>query len=227
MNKLIIQSNNLLKSGKFEYAFCGGQAIDLFLGYESRVHGDIDICAYWNERDEIIRFMQSRGFYVYEMLGGGRAHRITDISVQMKTKRNIFCFKEGCPLVKLYPHDENDCCRIEFFHVGQTELNFIEFLFNDRSEAQFEYARDREIKREIDKAVLSADGVPYLAPELCLLYKSTDTERKGYQQDFELTYPAMNPEQQSWLRNALIRLYPQGHRWIGVTLPDLNKSENP
>ena len=77
-------------------------------------------------------------------------------------------------MVKLYPHDENDCCWIEFFHTGQAEFDFIEFLFNDRSETQFEYARDREIKRDFDKAVLTVDGIPCLAPEICLLYKSTE-----------------------------------------------------
>ena len=214
MNSLIARSNSLLKLGKFEYAYCGGQAIDLFLGHESRVHGDIDICAFWPERDDIILFMQSQGFLVYEMLGGGRAHRITDISKQMRQKRNIFCFKEGCPLVRLYPHDENDCCYIEFFHVGQTELDFIEFLFNDKSETHFEYARDREIKREIGKAILYADDVPYLAPELCLVYKSTDTDREGYRQDFELAYRAMNAEQRQWLQSAFKNLYPQGHKWL-------------
>ena len=214
MNPLIIEANDLLKTGGFEYAFCGGQAVDLFLGYESRTHGDIDVCAFWNERDRIILYMQSQGFQVYEMLGGGRAHRITDVSNQIYEKRNIFCFKEGCPLVRLYPLDENDCCWMEFFHVGQTELNFIEFLFNDRSETLCEYARDREIKRELGKALLSLDGVPYMSPELCLLYKSTDTEREGYQQDFELAYTAMDEEQRDWLRNALIKLYPEGHKWI-------------
>lgn len=214
LNRLIIEANDLLKSGGFEYAFCGGQAIDLFLGYESRLHSDIDICSYWSDRDRIILFMQSQGFYVYEMLGSGRAHRITDISRQMYIKRNIFCYKESCPLVKIYPHDDNDCCFIEFFHIGQTEFDFIEFLFNDRSETQFEYARNREVKREIGKVVLFSDGIPYLSPEICLLYKSTDTEREGYQQDFELAYHAMNLEQREWLKDALVRMYPQGHKWL-------------
>ena len=214
MNKLVKESAELLNAGNFEYQFCAGQAIDLFLGRETRVHGDIDICAYWPERDDIIRYMQSQGFEVYEMLGGGRVHKITDPAVQMYQKRNIFCVKDDCPLVKLYPLDENDCCWLEFFHIGQTELNFIEFLFNDRSETHFEYARDREIKRDIDKAILSRDGIPYLAPEICLLYKSTDIEREGYQQDFELTYPELNDEQKLWLQSALKRLYPDGHKWI-------------
>ena len=55
---LVSQANELLKAGGFEYAVGGGQAIDLFLGYESRTHGDIDIIAFWKDRDMIIQFMQ-------------------------------------------------------------------------------------------------------------------------------------------------------------------------
>lgn len=216
MNRLVMEANELLKNGGFRYAFCGGQALDLFLGYESRIHGDIDICAFWNERNSIIQFMQSMGYKVYEMLGGGRAHAITDGSDLVEKKKNIFCFREGCPLVKTYPPDEDGSCWMEFFHIGQSKLDYIEFLFNDQSQDAFEYARNREITLKMEKAVLSRDGIPYLAPELCLLYKSTDTEREGYQQDFELTYQSMNALQREWLRKALLKEYPKGHPWLDV-----------
>ncbi len=216
MNQLVTEANELLRNGGFEYAFCGGQALDLFLGYESRVHGDIDVCVYWDERNRIIRYMQSQGFEVFEMLGGGRAHRITDVSDQIQKKKNIFCFRNGCPLVKTYPPDGDGCCWMEFFHIGQTELDFIEFLFNDQSQGAFEYARNRMIALEMEKAVLFRDGVPYLAPELCLLYKSTDIEREGYQQDFELVCRAMDPARREWLRNAFRQEYPGGHPWLDV-----------
>ena len=55
MNKLIQEANELLKNGGFDYAFCGGQGLDLFLGYESRTHGDIDICAF---RDDIYGILE-------------------------------------------------------------------------------------------------------------------------------------------------------------------------
>ena len=216
MNKLVTEANELLKKGGFEYAFCGGQALDLFLGYESRVHGDIDVCAYWEDRNRIIQHMQSQGFSVYEMLGGGRAHPVTDVSYQMQKKKNIFCFRKDCPLVKTYPPDEDGCCWMEFFHIGQTELDFMEFLFNNKSQDAFEYARNREITLEMERAVLFRDGIPYLAPELCLLYKSTDIEREGYQRDFDLVYPVMDPSQREWLRKALLREYPKGHPWLDV-----------
>ena len=31
------------------------------------------------DRDAVLAYMQSAGFEVYEMLGGGKAHRITDL----------------------------------------------------------------------------------------------------------------------------------------------------
>lgn len=213
---LVKQADAFLRAGGFAYAIGGGQAIDLFLGYESRVHGDIDVIAFWDERDRIIQFMWEHGFHVCEMLGGGRVHHITDLARQRYVKRNLCCFRDGCPLVKAYPPDEDGCGRFEFFHTGQTELDFIEFLFNDKSATHFIYARDREIQRALDKAVLDADGVPYLAPELCLLYKSTDTEREGYQQDFELASAVLDGEQRAWLQRALERCYPHEHKWLAA-----------
>ncbi len=93
MTSLIKQADELLKNNGFEYAFCGGWAIDMFIRAKTRKHSDIDVMAYWSERDKIIQHMQSLGFLVYEMLGGGKAHHVTDIHHQIKSKRNIFCFK--------------------------------------------------------------------------------------------------------------------------------------
>ena len=56
--------------------------------------------------------------------------------------------------------------------------------------------------------------VEILAPEICLLYKSTDTARDGYQQDYDLTIKVMNYEQLEWLNNALALANPNGHKWI-------------
>jgi len=214
MNNLVHEANNLLKNGSFDYAFCGGHALDMFLGYESRVHGDIDICAFWEDRDKIIEYMISQGYKVYEMLGGGRAHPITGTSNLIRLKKNIFCCLEDCPLVKTYTIEEDGNCWMEFFHVGQTKLDYIEFLFNNKSDSRFEYVRNPEITLELDKAICFSDDIPYLAPEIILLYKSTDIDRQGYQQDFELAYKAMSDEQKQWLQSALKREFPDGHKWI-------------
>ncbi len=213
MNHLVEEANALLQGQDFFYAICGGFALDLFLGYESRVHGDIDVLAFWEDRETIITYMQSKGFFVYEMLGGGKVHRITDVRTQEKLRKNIFCCTEDCELVRLYDTEEQDVFWFEFQHIGLSTLNYIEFLFNEKTEDEFVYVRDNRVKRELGKAILVKDGVTYLAPELCLLFKSTDIEREGYQQDFELAVDKLSQEQRTWFENAMEMLYPEGHKW--------------
>ncbi|MBQ8800155.1 MAG: hypothetical protein IJZ55_11385 [Lachnospiraceae bacterium] len=213
MNRLVEEANTLLQGQDFSYAICGGFALDLFLGYESRVHGDIDVLAFWEDREKIIIFMQSKGFCVFEMLGGGKVHRITDIRTQEKLRKNIFCCTKDCELVRLYDTEEQDVFYFDFQHIGLSKLNYIEFLFNEKTEDEFVYVRDNRVKRELEKALLKKDGIPYLSPELCLLFKSTDIEREGYQQDFELTVERLNGEQRAWFEKTIDMLYPEGHKW--------------
>lgn len=213
MNQLIEEVNALLQGQDFSYAICGGFALDLFLGYESRTHGDIDILAFWEDRETIITFMQSKGYCVFEMLGGGKVHRITEIRMQEKLRKNIFCCTEDCELVRLYETEEKDVYWFDFQHTGLSKLNYIEFLFNEKTENEFVYVRDNRIKRKLESAILQKDGIPYLSPELCLVFKSTDIEREGYQQDFELTVERLNGEQRIWFEKAMEMLYPEGHKW--------------
>lgn len=213
MEQLIRQANELLKNQGFEYAFCGGWAIDLFLGKETRTHGDIDILAYWPERDKIIEWAWSQEFLVYEMLGGGKVHRITDVRDQVVCKRNIFCCTPDCELVSLTATEEENIYFLDFQHTGLKKLNFLEFLFNGKKDGDLLYARNEAIKQALEEAVLYRDGIPYLSPEMCLLYKSTDTEREGYQDDYDRAMAVMDRRQKRWLNDALTVMYPQGHKW--------------
>lgn len=43
---IIHQAHDLLKTQPFDYAICGGFAIDLFLGETTRPHGDLDMLVY-------------------------------------------------------------------------------------------------------------------------------------------------------------------------------------
>lgn len=213
MNFLINQADDLLKNHGFEYAFCGGWAIDLFVGAITRKHSDIDILAYWSQRDMIIQYMQSLDFVVYEMLGNRKAHQITNIHHQIKSKRNIFCCKVDCELVKLSNSDEDEIFFIDFNLLGQTKLNFIEFLFNEKTDAELLYARNHSIRQPLCDAILYNNELPYLSPEMCLLYKSTDIEREGYQSDYAVSLSKMSKRQRQWLDNALKVMYPSGHKW--------------
>ena len=214
MNSLILECNNLLKGHGFEYAFCGGHALDIQIGESTRPHGDIDLSAYWEDRNKIIGFMQLHGWTVYEAMGGGKIHLITDTDGQKLIKLNIFCVKGGCTFF----HTElikNGVYRCDIDHIEQKNLDYIEFLFNRRTADDFIYSRNNEIRREIGRAILYKDGMTYFAPELVLLYKSTDLLRNENRQDFEMMIPHLPEESRKWLQNALIKAFPNGHEWIG------------
>jgi hypothetical protein len=59
---------------------------------------------------------------------------------------------------------------------------------------------------------ISTQGIPYLAPEIQLLYKAKNPRPKD-EADFILTLPALNGERRHWLKNALTVIYPQ-HPWL-------------
>ncbi len=62
--------------------------------------------------------------------------------------------------------------------------NFIS-LIDDESAECFIYTNNDKIQRQRDKAILSCGGIPYLSPELVLMYKLTDTAREVNRTDFE------------------------------------------
>lgn len=103
---------------------------------------------------------------------------------------------------------------VDFDSKGQEKLAFIEFLFNDKSDNSFLYARNHDVSLALSQAILSRRGIKYLAPEIVLLYKSTDTVREGYQLDYDLAMERMSPEQKEWLMAALKTMSPAGHKWI-------------
>jgi hypothetical protein len=64
--------------------------------------------------------------------------------------------------------------------------------------------------------LLSDEGIPFLAPELVLLYKSKSTsgkKRSKDKADFEEVYIRLEPERRIWLRWALLSVDPS-HPWI-------------
>ena len=210
MNALLEQADRLLQNIKIRWAFCGGYALDLFLNRETRKHSDIDICVFENDRELILDYMLSHDWNVYQFLGSGKVRPI-----KMKTEsdpgRNLMCIKEGCRLVKFNLCKETGLLQHEFYHIGMDRLDYLEFLFNCVHGDHFIFNLDLE--REMEKAILYNKGLPYLAPELVLLYKSSRADNPEYQFDYHITAPHLNHEQLLWFHNGLEKLYPKGHPW--------------
>jgi hypothetical protein len=73
--------------------------------------------------------------------------------------------------------------------------------------------RDDSIRRPYAEVIgLAADGVPYLVPEIVLLFKAKHRRPKD-EADFAGTLPLLSPAQRAWLAGALAVVHP-GHEWL-------------
>lgn len=212
-NDLMERTKELLSDSGILWAVCGGFALDLFLEENTRRHGDIDICVFEQDRERACGFMLRNGWNVYEFRGGGILRPLNSAS-SSETGRNLMCVMDGCDIVQFYPYDNNsDLLYYEFYHKGIAELNYLELLFNAVSDDYFLFNSRKDVKRELSKAILFRNGIPYLAPELVLLFKASRADIPEYSSNFEKTFPNMNDDQRQWFHQNLNAIYPDGHIW--------------
>ena len=210
---LINQLNDFMAQMGVDYAICGGHAIDLFLGRKTRPHKDLDVAVYWDDRNKIVQHMLDAGWDVYEPCGTTYLHKINSVAEQKRIKSNIWCVKPSNTHYKFTEHEKN-MYAVDFDNSEQVELDYIEFLFNTREDGAFLYAKDHSINLGMDKAILEIDGIPYLAPEMILLYKSSAADDFDYQLDFDNSSKKLSVEQTAWLKKSLSVMFPDGHKWL-------------
>lgn len=216
MEKLL-QIKNFFQRAPFEWAVCGGVAIDRFLGVNTREHKDIDVAVFWGDRNKIIDFMLDAGWRVFEFCGNGVVHELFD-SAQPLVWRNLFCFTSDNTNCQMSSIGMDDTYRFTFVPTKQKGFNYVEFLFNRRDEDSFVYHWNHSITLPLDKSILKVDGVPILCPEIVLLYKSTYADsmdrESDHSQDFQVTLPFLNMEQRTWLKAAIESEHSKNHPWV-------------
>ena len=131
----------------------------------------------------------------------------------MCVKSNIWCIKPTNQHYECIEH-EKDMFAVNFDNSEQTDLDYIEFLFNTKTNEHFLYSRNHDVKLELNKAVLHIENIPCLAPEMVLLYKSTAADEPEYQLDFDNTLVKLDNGQLSWLKESLAVMFPDGHKWL-------------
>lgn len=65
-----------------------------------------------------------------------------------------------------------------------------------------------------DIILRTADGIPFLAPELVLLFKAKNVRPKD-QADFETALPHLSPGRRATLADLIVRGYPE-HQWLAA-----------
>jgi len=172
-----------LASSNAPWWIAGGWALDVFRGATSRSHADLDIGIL--RRDVSTVLLGFSNWDVYEAKAGRLAAR--------------------CP-PRLDVHSL--WCRPT---VGDPWT--IELMLDESDGDTWVYRRDRRIRRSMATAIRhSPDGLPHLAPEIQLLYKSKAPRHRD-EVDFAQIAPLLTADARRWLHDA-IQLTAPDHKWI-------------
>ena len=171
-----------LTSAGVDWMVAGGWAIDLFLGHVTREHADVDL-AVWRDQQERLRQSFSGWTFVVADAGVLRPWAAHD--------------RLEWPLHEIHAT-----------HVGE----HLEFLLNDRTDHSWTYRRDPTIRRHLSLASRQRAGIPYLAPEIVLLYKAK-APRTSDELDLRAAILHLEPEPRLWLYQAIAHASP-AHPWL-------------
>lgn len=178
-----------LKSLPHPWYISSGWALDLFLGRVTRVHHDVDVVVARQDQLVLQQHLTTRGWILLTPIDGRLEPWPSAMRLELP-RHQVHAHRDGA---------------------------FIDVLISDIGEGIWRYRRDPVVVRTIDRiGRVTSEGIPFLAPELVLLFKSKNTSnvsRDKDQIDFEQARGHLEPEQRAWLRWALLATDPT-HRWI-------------
>ncbi len=166
------------------WCVAAGWALDLFRGGEPREHEDLEIAVPIGRFDEIRTALDG---FAFDVVGSGHWWPLDDPAFEVMHQTWVREPETGVYRLDIFrePHD------------GDTWIC--------RRDDRIRFPYDRIIER-------TSDGIPYLVPEIVLLFKAKH-ERPKDEADFAGALPLLSPARRAWLAEALARVHP-GHRWL-------------
>jgi GrpB-like predicted nucleotidyltransferase (UPF0157 family) len=167
----------------------GGWALDLYLGHVTRVHEDVDVVIARTDQPALYQHLTARGWRVLTPVETRLEPWSADTHLDPQ-HHQVLALRDGA---------------------------FIDFQLSDIDATLWHYRRAPAITQPSERIGLrSANAIPFLAPEIVLLFKSQNTsgrERLKDQGDFEQVELHLQPERRAWLLQALLATDPE-HAWI-------------
>jgi len=191
----IAEAHDRFTPSGVDWWIAGGHAIDLFLGWETRSHADLDIEMFRSDRAVL-----------FDIFKGWDLHVAS----------------EGQLLPWVAPEDIDDSVFGIWARSSSDDPWQLEIMFADGDRHEWRFRRDPLISMSGEKLVRkTAAGVPYCTPEVQLLYKSQLARPKD-DVDLARCLHRMTIEQRSWLADAVARTS-SGHPWIGALAESLER----
>lgn len=168
------------------WGVAGGWALDLFRGAQSRPHEDLEIAIPAARFADVAALFGDCDFFV------PCDDRLHPVSPEMLDAEHQTWARES----------STGRWRFDIFrepHVGDTWV----------------CRRNPVIRRRYaDVYAETADGIPYVRPEIVLLFKAKEPREKDTA-DWTGTLPLLSDDQRGWLRDGLELVHP-GHPWLAA-----------
>jgi hypothetical protein len=168
----------------------GGWAIDLFLGRQTREHADVDV---------LIQRKDQLAFQEY----------LSDWDLHKAQQRGLEPWPNGEFLI---PGVNDIWCRRTPAHPWSLQIRLL-----DTRNGTWVFRRDPTIVGQVAALGWAPDtGIPYLSPEIQLLFKARPETLDRDDADFRNCAPLLERENRGRLLSCLEQHLPVGHQWISL-----------
>jgi len=170
------------------WAVAGGWALDLWLGGQSRDHEDLEIAVPSVFFSEIQSRLERLGLKLFDIVDG--------------------------QAIALKPGETPRRGMHQTWVMDPNVDGWIMDIFREPGDAgTWVYRRAEELSaRRVWATGRTHDGIPYVAPQIVLLFKARARRDKD-EADFSMAAPRLPSDARGWLANALRAAHP-GHSWI-------------
>jgi hypothetical protein len=182
------EGGELFSGCRAKWWVAGGWAIDLLVGRQTRSHGDLDVLVLRPEQHVVRSYLKAWDVHAADPPGTLRPWPIGEV---------------------LPPSVHDIWCRRDPSAPWSFQL-----MIDDIDGDDWLFRRDNRVRRPVTTLFgrASRPGLPVLAPEVQLLYKSGSLREKDAE-DFVSALPHLAVDERHWLREALRATRPD-HDWI-------------
>jgi hypothetical protein len=178
------------------WAIAGGWAIDLHVGHTTRAHDDLEICVPAGHADAVLTAFPAPR-WTWHVPESGLLLPVDGPDGEGLLARGhqtwLWSVDDGAYVVDVFrePHDGDTwVCR-----------------------------RDPTLRRPLADAIAtSSSGLPYVRPEIVLLFKAKYCRPKD-EADLAVCLPTLDQPARTWLRTAVQLVHP-GHHWLDALVAD-------